>query len=125
MIHSRWIRNFGMRTISDLFTSLGMESIQKKEVTAIMMSFPTVGQSLLKKITGNPSGPGAFRSYIWNKVALISSGEGMLNILEFSSSVAQGRTRWSRWVGKETSCSWNKFLKFSKKAWRIRFGSVS
>lgn len=64
---------------------------------------------------GKPAGPGAFKSCMWNKVDLISSGDGVVRRLAFSSSVTQGRVKCSRWVGKWTSSSLNRCLKFSRK----------
>ena len=64
---------------------------------------------------GKPSGPGAFKSCMWNEVDLISSGDVVVRRFAFSSSVTQGRIKYSRWVGKWTSSSLNCCLKFSRK----------
>ena len=36
-----------MRTINELLTSLGIEPLKKKDVTALITSLPMVGQSFL------------------------------------------------------------------------------
>lgn len=73
---------------------------------------------------GKPLGSGPLRSCIWKRVDLISSREGMDRSSSFSSSIMQGKTKWSRWIRKWMSFSLKRFLKFSRKSCLISFEFV-
>lgn len=74
--------------------------------------------------TGKPLGPGAFRLGMWNKVALISSGVGMLHSAKLSSSEMTGGIRSSKWSGKLTFSAVKCCLKLSRKCCLISPVSV-